>query len=145
MWISKPNKNWCHEFFHNSPPFFFFLVAEKDVVEKWITTEYETAIAFIAGYIDAEGSFGVYNKRAKFRVGSYDKGILKQINNWLKQNQIKSILELERKKKLGKNKNFWRITVNEARSLLILNRLLHRRIKHRKDWLISKKLSKTLI
>ena len=132
VWISKPNNIGVMSFsaiLHSS---FSFLLPKKDAIEKWIMTNDQTMRAFTAGYVDAEGSFGVYNKRAKFRLGSYDKGILKQINGWLKRNRIKSILEQERKMKIGQNKDFWRITVNEAKSILILYKLLFPYMKHKK-------------
>jgi len=132
VWVSKPNIIGVMSFSTILHPSFDFLLPKNDCVEDWIASDNKIMVAFTAGYIDAEGSFGVYNKRAKFRVGSYDKGILKRINTWLKQNKIKSILELERKKKAGQNKDFWRITVNEAKSLLILYGLIFPFMMHRK-------------
>lgn len=132
VWISKPNKIGVMSFSTILHPSFSFLLPKIDTIENWIMANRHTTIAFIAGYIDAEGSFGIYNKRAKFRIGSYDKGILKQIHNWLRQNQIKSIFVLERKRKIGQNKDFWRITINDSKSLHVLYQLLHSSLRHKK-------------
>jgi hypothetical protein len=50
---------------------------------------------------------------------------------WFKNHGIKPVFAFE-KKKPGQNKDFWRITVNEARSLLVLNREFYNRIRHKK-------------
>lgn len=132
VWISKPNSIGVVNISTILHPSFDFLLPKNDRVENWILSNDKVMGAFTAGYIDAEGSFGVYNKRAKFRVGSYDKGILKQIHIWFEQNGIKSIIELEGKKKAGQNNNYWRITINEAKSLSILYKLIFSYMKHKK-------------
>jgi predicted HTH domain antitoxin len=131
VWISKPNPIGVVSVSTILHPSFSFLLPKVDNIEKWIRLNNETMWAFIAGYTDAEGSFGVYNKRGRFRLGSYDKGILSQIVLWFKKHDIKPVLAVERKK-TGQNKDFWRITVNEARSLLVLNREFYNRIRHKK-------------
>jgi hypothetical protein len=131
VWISKPNTIGVVSVSTILHPSFSFLLPKIDNIEKWIRRNNETMWAFIAGYTDAEGSFGVYNKRGRFRLGSYDKGILGLIVLWFKNHGIKPVFALERKKP-GQNKDFWRITVNEVRSLLVLNREFHNRIRHKK-------------
>lgn len=132
IWIGEPNKTGTISISTILHPSFSFLLPKNDHIENWIRHDGKIMSAFTAGYLDAEGSFGVYNKRAKFRVGSYDKGILKQINEWFKQNKIKSILELERVKKVGQNNDFWRITVNEAKSLVRLKKIILPHLRHSK-------------
>ena len=67
MWISKPNKIGVNfPFLH---PSFSFLLPKKDVVEKVDYDRIQTAIAFIAGYIDQKVVLCI-QQRAKFRVGS---------------------------------------------------------------------------
>lgn len=63
---------------------FDFLLDKKDRVERWVLKNDECFLSFLAGYIDAEGSFGVYNGFGEFSLGSYDKGILGQIHQRLK-------------------------------------------------------------
>ena len=88
--------------------------------------------AFVGGYIDAEGSFGIYDKRSRFRLGSYDKEILEQIHTWLKIHKIKSIYILERQKRVGQNNDFWRITINDSKSLAVLHKLVFLYLRHSK-------------
>lgn len=132
VWISKPNKIGVMSFSTILHPTFSFLLPKKDNIESWIRINKKFMTAFTAGYTDAEGSFGVYNNRARFRIGSYDKSILKQIHTWITKMGIKSGLKLERKKKLGQNGDFWRITIDEARSLYILYQLLYSKLRHNK-------------
>lgn len=63
---------------------FDFLLNKKDKVEKWILEKDAYFSSFLADYIDAEGSFGVYNGFGEFALGSYDKTILGQIHRRLK-------------------------------------------------------------
>lgn len=132
IWISKPNSIGVMSVSTILHPSFNFLLPKKDRIEDWIMSNNKNMCAFTAGYVDAEGSFGIYNKRAKFKVGSYDKGILKQMNNWFRENKIVSIFRLESKKRVGQNKDFWQITVNEARSLLLLRKLIFTYMRHKK-------------
>lgn len=132
VWVSSPNLIGVMSVSTILHPSFSFLLPKNDQVEDWVRLNNNYMRAFVAGYIDAEGSFGIYNNRAKFRLGSYDKNILKEIYKWLKSQRIKSLFELERKKKLGQNQNFWRITINEAGSLLLFCKTFRQHIKHKK-------------
>lgn len=132
VWISKPNKRNVISTSTILHPSFAFLLPKHDLVEKWIVANSSYMSAFVAGYVDAEGSFGVYNNRARFRLGSYDKNILKEITRWLIRYDLKTYLKLERKKKEGQNHDFWRLTVNEAGSLLRLFKLIYLDMKHKK-------------
>ena len=132
VWISKPNNVGVINVSTILHPSFSFLLPKSINIEKWIVSNDTNMAAFVGGYIDAEGSFGVYNKRSRFRLGSYDNKILKQIHTWLRKFNIKSIYILERQKKVGQNCDFWRITVNEARSLMKLYRIIFSYLKHSK-------------
>lgn len=119
-------------------PSFSFLIPKQDNIESWIINHTKYIMAFIAGYTDAEGSIGVYAGRAKFRLGSYDFQILKQITEELKKRNIRAILKLEvpkgfiNKQGVINNGDFWRITVNEKQSLFKLFNLLLPYMKHEK-------------
>lgn len=132
VWVSKPNHRGVMSFSTILHPSFLFLLPKYDNIEKWIVQNNKYMTAFVAGYIDAEGSFSVYNKRGKFRVGSYDKNILNQIHQWLSKLDIKSVLKLERLKKTGQNQDFWRITINDAASLYKLYLLIYGELRHTK-------------
>ena len=132
VWISVPNSRGVISTSTILHPSFSFLLSKKDLVEEWILANKRYMSAFIAGYVDAEGSFGIYNKRARFRLGSYDKNILQEISQWLKKYKIKTNYVLERKKKKGQNQDFWRVIVNDGKSLSILFNLIYDNMKHKK-------------
>lgn len=117
---------------------FKFLLVEKDFIPKWIYNNTNNLSAFAAGYIDAEGSFGINQGRARFKVDSYDKIILNQMHRWLIKEKINSKLRLIGKK--GKmrpegysfNNNLWRLNVNNAQDLLKFINIIKPFIKHKK-------------
>ena len=73
---------------------------------------------------------------AKFRVRTYDKSILRQINSKLNEHHIKSVFRLESKAGLKKdrlqNKDCWGVTVSERGSLLKVLSFLKPMLKHSK-------------
>ncbi len=132
VWISKPNNSGVistSTILHSS---FSFLLPKADLIEKWIKINKHYMSSFVAGYVDAEGSFGIYNNRARFRLGSYDRNILTDITGWLRGFGINTLLYLERKQSEKLNHDFWRLTVNEGRSLIELYDLIYYRLKHDK-------------
>lgn len=62
----------------------FSFLAEKysGVIPTWIAGP-EGEAAFAAGYIDAEGSFGVYDGRARFKLDSYDTEVHAWLSSWM--------------------------------------------------------------
>ena len=118
---------------------FDFLLEKKDKIKEWILIKNKLFFAFLGGYTDAEGNIGVYTKRARYRVGSYDKGILSQIHKNLNSFGIKSTYRLETKAGtiyggVRYNGDFWRINVSEMNSLLKLLDNLEPFIKHEKRY-----------
>ncbi|TSC90832.1 MAG: hypothetical protein G01um10142_204 [Parcubacteria group bacterium Gr01-1014_2] len=69
---------------------FDFLLNKKDKIEKWILEDNDYFTSFLAGYVDAEGSFGIYNGFGEFALGSYDKNIINQIHCKLKFLNVKT-------------------------------------------------------
>lgn len=132
VWVGNPNKKGVMSFSTILHPSFSFLLPKQDDIERWITKNDKLMTSFVSGYIDAEGSFGVYNNRGKFRLGSYDKNILRLIHLWLLKLKIKSIFELERPKKTGQNQDFWRITINDASTLHKFYNLIYINLRHKK-------------
>jgi len=131
VWISKPNKKGVQSVDTLINSSFSFLLPKKDKISNWILKNKEHFAAYLAGYTDAEGSIGIYDNRAKFRIGSYDIGILKKIKKTLSNQGIKTILKLEVKKGTRKLKNdFWRITINEKKSLAYLFQLIRPYLRH---------------
>lgn len=132
VWISKPNWRGVISTSTILHPSFSFLLTKEDMIEKWIRIDDRLMSAFVAGYIDAEGSFGIYNNRGRFRLGSYDKGILSEITSWLRKLGMTAILCLERKQNVHQRQDFWRITINERLSLSKLFSLILPYMKHQK-------------
>lgn len=122
VWISGPNAKGVFYFTTLLHPSFDFLVPKNDCIPDCIKNDIKPSLAFIAGYTDAEGSIGIYDGRAKFRIGSYDIGILKQIHKSFGELGVRSTLRLEQlkgfidKRGIIYNGNFWRVCVNEKTS-----------------------------
>jgi len=103
---------------------FEFLINKLDKIPQWIIESDKHFFAFLAGYIDAEGSWIIANHRVKkwnykdsiFSLGSCNKAILEQIHQKLKELGFNSHLYLTRKKgtktQIGKyNSDFYRIRI----------------------------------
>src|SRR5258708_7725330 len=58
---------------------FEFLLPKYQEVPYWVGQNDFVAAAFIAGYTDAEGNFILNQKKARFKIDSYDLGILSWI------------------------------------------------------------------
>ncbi len=138
VWISGPNAIGVFYFTTLLHPSFNFLVPKNDFMPNWIENDTNLSLAFIAGYTDAEGSIGIYDGRARFRIGSYDIGILRQIHNSFEKLGVRSTLRLDRPKgsidKRGfiSNGDFWRVGISEKSSLLKIFDLLIIYMKHEK-------------
>ncbi len=116
---------------------FSFLEPKEDKIPGWILKKECLLFSFLAGYTDAEGNIGVYNGRARYRLGSYDKIILWQTHKKLNELGIKTRLRLESPKGYGpknckNNKDFWRVNINYKTSLLKLFNKLEPYLKHSK-------------
>lgn len=126
---------------------FNFLIKKEDNIERWILKDNKLFLAFLGGFIDAEGSFGVYQNRARFRVGSYEKNIIFQIKERLNSMGIltKFTLESKANKKRKQNQDFYRATINEKNSLLKFIQLTKSHIKHKKRYKDSIKCEKNIL
>lgn len=117
---------------------FSFLLPKEDNIPNWILLNDNNFLAFLGGYIDAEGNFGIYQNRARFRIGSYDKNILYQLSNKLNRYGINTKFRLETKKgvynKKKLNKDFYRVSINDKRSLLIFIDCIQKNVRHEKRY-----------
>ena len=120
---------------------FEFLLSEDKDVAEWIKKNNKYSAAFAAGYIDAEGNIGVYDRRARLKIDSYDKGIIFWLYEWFLKNKIvcpnpirigKRSQIYDQSKGYKYNDDLWRIRVSETKSLLKLFRLIYRQLKHSK-------------
>ncbi len=109
---------------------FSFLIPKEDKVKTWILKNNNYFFAFFAGYVDAEGSIKIYDNRARFRVGSYDQGILQECFSKLMELSIFSTFRLETPKNEKQHGDFWRINISKKESLLKLLNYLEPYMKH---------------
>lgn len=115
---------------------FDFLLPKSGNVPRWIEKS-SYAAAFMAGYVDAEGNFMLNQNRARFKLDSYDIGILIWIVNWL--NKMGFLVKFRCIARKGDSRgngitfncDLWRININEAISLLKFIRYIKPFIKHK--------------
>ena len=99
---------------------FEFLMPKYLKVPIWIRQNKKCFLAFAAGYIDAEGSFGINQGKARFKVDSYDRGILEDMHEWFSHNGVASKFWRIAKKGQSRggditfNDDLWRMNVNTA-------------------------------
>jgi hypothetical protein len=105
------------------------------LVPEWIRG-FAAEAAFAAGYIDAEGSFGVYEGRARFKVDSYDAQVLAWLADWMGRCGV--LCRHRRVARAGDARqaatpfpaDLWRINVNESFSILRLAATLEPFLRH---------------
>ncbi len=132
IWISSPKSNarvyHCTIGLNHS---FDFLVPKPSYIPKWIILSKSCFWHFFAGYIDAEGTIRIYSNRARLRVGSYDKSILKQIHTWLTQRGIKNSFRLETPADhIQHNGDFYRVDLMDRHALSTVLKKLNPLLKH---------------
>ncbi len=104
---------------------FEFLLPKEDRIEEWVLADDEAFFAFLAGYVDAEGSFQVDRRgQAKLDLQTCDKGILHQIQTRLVQLGIgcpipKLVVRAGRVNPQGivQNKDTWFVGIRRRKSL----------------------------
>lgn len=127
VWISssKMRKNVYHCTIHLNHSF-AFLIPKSKTTPLWIIRSNKYFWAFLAGYTDAEGTIRIYTKRARLRIGSCDKTILKQCHAMLIQRGIKNSFRLEKMADgITLNNDFFRVDIMDKYALSIcLQKLL---------------------
>ena len=125
---------------------FNFLIKKENKIEEWIMKNDNYFLAFLGGYTDAEGNFGVYQNRARFRLGTYEKNILLQIQKKLISLGILTKFRLEKKAgNLTNKKDFYRISINQKDSLLNFIRLMEHYLEHEKRYKDMQKCKKNIL
>ena len=115
--------------------FAFLFDKHGPAVPTWIRSA-ETEAAFAAGYIDAEGSFGIYDGRARFKVDSYDAAVLAWLARWMTRSGIGCRHRLvaavgSARPDVGVfNGDLWRINVNDSFGILRLAATLEPFLRH---------------
>lgn len=117
--VGKKYKN-VNCFLNNS---FSFLLPKGFPIPEWVNKDGETGYSFIAGYADAEGSFGLNQGKARFKIDSYDKIVLFWISSFLKEHVIDHKIRQIASKgdfqppKYKYNGDLWRLNINKAPDL----------------------------
>jgi len=139
--ISKPYKDRGRQISCNLNLSFSFLLKKEDVIEDWILKNKENFAAFLAGYIDAEGHFGIDRNFGEFAISSYEKNIINSINKKLLElniaGQIPRISQKEGyidKRGVSNNKDLWTLKIRRKDELLKLINLIAPYIKHQKRY-----------
>lgn len=137
VWVGKRDKRGAVHVECSLNSSFAFLLPKHELIPKWILRSKKILFSFFAGYTDAEGNIGIYGGRAKFRIRSYDKEILRQFHNSLQDLKVKSLFGLDQKAHIDKrgvahNKDCWQVIINERESLLKLFHFLEPLMKHKK-------------
>ena len=129
-------------FLNNS---FNFLLLKKDQIEPWIIKNNKFFLAFLAGYIDAEGCFLIRRYKnmkthvAGFELQSYDKNIINTIWEKITSMGIRTPKpKMSRRKgyesKIGfiNKKDMWRLSIYKKDSLLKFLDFIKPYLKHPK-------------
>lgn len=115
---------------------FDFLVKKNDNIEPWIMLRRNCYFAFLAGYIDAEGTFCIAGDTGILSIKSQDKNILRLLQAKLLEFGILSkppaVLRVAGVDRRGvkTNKAIWGFTVYRKGSLLRLTKFLKPYLKH---------------
>ena len=117
---------------------FSFLIPKLDRIEKWILKKHEYFLSFLAGYVDAEGSYYIRKPRYKnskigwgvFEVQTYDKNIICTISQKLNSWHIDNTISVS-KKKILQNKDMWRLTIVKKQFLWNFLKLIKPYQKHK--------------
>jgi intein-encoded DNA endonuclease-like protein len=92
----------------------------------------------MAGYVDAEGSFGLNQLKARFKIDSYDVEILGWMRGVLQKSSLHIIFRQIAKKgqpqyRIGIfHKDLWRFEINEARSIFRFIHMVSPYMRHEK-------------
>ena len=118
---------------------FNFLIPKYKNIPGWILKSKKYSIAFLAGYIDAEGTFAISNKNQPlFSIKSQDKDIMSDIQKYiLPKINIQTRLQFVRAEgsiMLGirSNKDVFGIFVYNRKDLLSMLKALLPYLKHKK-------------
>ena len=131
VYIGKKDKQgaWHPEVALNKS--FTFLLPKHREIPKWIFRSKKYFFSFLAGYSDAEANIGCY-PRARFKIASYDYGILRDIGEGMKKYlKIFPVFFLEKTNRKTHNQDALSVTINEMEALLKLLNILKPLLRHK--------------
>jgi len=115
---------------------FAFLLPKQDCIESWVLTNDECSIAFLAGYIDAEGSFRIdANGSGNLKIESCDVNVLHQLYEILARLNVLCphpyLVKSKDEARYKLNQDVWRLGVYRKTSLDRLCALLNPYLQHK--------------
>ncbi len=117
--------------------FSFLLTKYPKDIRQWVLADNMRTSSFMAGYIDAEGTFGINQQKGRFKVDSYDHQILFDMYTFFQAVGINTKFRKIATK--GENdygwkwkEDLWRVGVNEASSLEKLIQKIGPYMRHKK-------------
>lgn len=137
IWMSRPDKNGAINISISLNRSFSFLLPKHNHIPRWIMGSRRVFFAFLAGYTDAEGNICITDGRARFRIRSCDKGVLRDIHRGLKRCGVESLFSLDRRAGIDSrgvklNRDFWSVIINEKQALFRLLMILLPLLRHQK-------------
>lgn len=140
VWEGKVRSSGRQDLACNLNLTFDFLLSKQDRVEKWIFENDGFMAAFVAGYVDAEGTFSFNKGDPQFSIDSCDRGILRAIYKWLERNKMKCPAPHIIRKKGSFNSgvdafysdDLWRLAVYRKQSLANLIVAIKPHMRHAK-------------
>jgi hypothetical protein len=135
--VSSRNARSVHINCYLNQSFNFLLTKYPDAMRDWLHLSDSRLWPFAAGYIDAEGTFGLNQGKGRFKIDAYDYEILTDIHELFLRNGINSKFRVIAKE--GENdygwvwkRDVWRVSVNEAKSLEMLIQAVDPFLQHAK-------------
>jgi len=143
--VISRNKNKIQMTCYLNTTFTFLLDKYPPSMRQWIASNPKRMSAFSAGYVDAEGTFGINQGKGRFKVDSYDYQILLDMHAFLCKQSLN--VKLRRIALKGENdygwlwkEDVWRLEINEAASLEQLIDILQPHMRHGKRIADSEKV-----
>ncbi len=136
VWVGKANEKGALNVSCTLNQSFSFLLPKHANIPAWIVRSGPNFFSFLAGYTDAEGNFGVAGGTARFRLRSYDIGILQGLHTGLAKRGIQSTFRIDRKAGVygnqKQNKDSWCLTIARMEALHRLLPMLVPLLRHGK-------------
>ena len=142
LYESRPDRHGAVGQIHYVNRSFDFLLPKQDAVEQWIRDDARCAVAFAAGYIDAEGSFHIVQtktglRKAVFALASQDRRILHWCHDWFQRVGVrcqppKLAIPQGTPRTFSLNRDYWILQVHRKDALAQLVALLKPWIQHGK-------------
>ena len=116
---------------------FDFLLPKQDSIELWVLADKRYGLQFLAGYIDAEGSFGIdANGSGNMKIESHDVTILHQLHEILSRVEIAcpkpTLIKKKETAKQKLNQDLWRLGVYRKSSLNWLCHFMEPLLRHKR-------------